>query len=99
MEEKILQELFEKRSDTESQKVNEKMDNRLSELTISEKEDEIIELFRKETNNEICKKLEDLFFFYVNAKDEEALIYNEFYYKLGFADAMKMKKEIVEIVK
>ena len=97
MEEKILQELFEKRSDTESQKVNKKIDNRLSKLAISEKEDEIIELFKKETNNDVCKKLEDLFFFYVNAKDEETLVYNEYYYKLGFADAMKMKNEIVEI--
>ena len=36
-------------------------------------------------------------FFYVNAKDEETLVYNEYQYKLGFADAMKMKNEIVEI--
>ena len=52
---------------------------------------------KQETNNDVCKKLEDLFFFYVNAKDEETLVYNEYYYKLGFADAMKMKNEIVEI--
>ena len=42
MEEKILQELFEKRSDTESQKVNKKMDNRLSKLAISEKVNMVI---------------------------------------------------------
>ena len=54
------------------------MDDRLSKLAISEKEDEIIEFFKKETNNDVCKKLEDLFFFYVNAKDEETLVYNEY---------------------
>lgn len=97
MEEKIIEELFEKRADTVMQKPNKELDDKMIELAISKKEDEIIELFRKETNEELCKKLENLFFYYCNAKETETTIYNEYYYKLGFADAIKLKKEVNEI--
>ncbi len=97
MEEKIIEELFEKRADTVMQKPNKELDDKMIELAISKKEDEIIELFRKETNEELCKKLENLFFYYCNAKETETTIYNEYYYKLGFADAIKLKKEVSEI--
>ena len=50
MEEKIIEELFEKRADTVMQKPNKELDDKMIELAISKKEDEIIELFRKETN-------------------------------------------------
>ena len=97
MEEKIIEELFEKRADTVMQKPNKELDDKMIELAISKKEDEIIELFRKETNEELCKKLENLFFYYCNAKETETTIYNEYYYKLGFADAIKLKEEVNEI--
>jgi ATP-dependent protease HslVU (ClpYQ) ATPase subunit len=98
MDNSIIEELFEKRADTMMQKPNKELDSKMVELAISEKEDAIIELFRKETNDEICKQLENLFFYYCNAKESETTLYNEYYYKLGFADAIKLKQEIKEIV-
>lgn len=97
MEKKIIEELFEKRTDSMTQNPDKELNNKMAELAISEKEDEIIELFRRETSDELCKKLENLFFYYCNAKESETTIYNEYYYKLGFADAIKLKKEVNEI--
>lgn len=94
MNNKIIEELFKKRLDTMSQNSNKELENKISKIAISVKEDEIIELFRQETSEEICKELENLFFYYCNAKKNETTIYNEYYYKLGFADAIKLKQEI-----
>lgn len=95
--ESIMQELFKKRADTTLQKHNKELDKKMAELSITEKEDEIIELFRKETSKEICTKLENLFFYYCSAKESETDLYNEYYYKLGFADAIKLKQEVKEV--
>lgn len=94
MNEMIIEELFKRRADTLEQIPNKELDSRMSELKITEKEDAIIELFRKETSGELCKKLENLFFYYCSAKESETEMYNAFYYRLGFADAIKLKQEI-----
>lgn len=96
MEKKIIEELFEKRMET-TEKINKELDRKLSKLAISQKEDEIVQLFKKETSEELCRQLKDLFFYYCNAKEKESTLFNEYYYKLGFTDAMKLKKEIKDI--
>ena len=95
--EKIIEELFEKRADTMMKRPNKYLDEKMSELKITEKEDEIIGIFKKITDEETSIKLQDLFFYYCNAKEKETNLYNEYYYKLGFADSLKLKQEIEEI--
>ena len=95
--EKIIEELFEKRADTMMKRPNKYLDEKMSELKITEKEDEIIGIFKKITDEETSIKLQDLFFYYCNAKEKETNLYNEYYYKLGFVDSIKLKQEIEEI--
>ncbi len=95
--EKIIEELFEKRADTMMKRPNKYLDEKMSKLKITEKEDEIIGIFKKITDEETSIKLQDLFFYYCNAKEKETNVYNEYYYKLGFVDSIKLKQEIEEI--
>ena len=53
MEKKIIEELFEKRMET-TEKINKELDRKLSKLAISQKEDEIVQLFKKQTIKKIC---------------------------------------------
>ena len=90
----IIKELFEKRTKMVSQKDNKELNNKILNFDITEKENEIIDLFSKQVDNEISNKLEDLFFYYCDVKESEKNLYNEYYYKLGFIDAVKLKEEI-----
>ena len=72
--EKIIEELFEKRADTMMKRPNKYLDEKMSELKITEKEDEIIGIFKKITDEETSIKLQDLFFYYCNAKEKEVWV-------------------------
>ena len=50
MEKKIIEELFEKRMET-TEKINKELDRKLSKLAISQKEDEIVQLKKKQVRN------------------------------------------------